>query len=109
MTSSQGAIEPASEAAVIVAVQDQVSRCAGYHDSVTLRCEDTLINRHTASIHGEFVSPGRRTEIGRLSANSLVAETRRAASACLQSNTLPASEHTEAMALAAVNTHADWF
>jgi hypothetical protein len=78
MTSSQGALELASEAAVIVAVQDQVGhmRAAGYHDSVTLRCEHTLINRHTASIHGEF---SRRradgTEMGRLSATHLVAET----------------------------------
>lgn len=77
MTSGQGALDLTSEAAVAAALEDQVAqlRATGYHDSVTLRCEHTLINRHSASIHGEF---SRRradgTEIGRLSATYLVAE-----------------------------------
>ena len=78
MTSGQGALELASEAAVIVAVQNQVRqmRAAGYHDSVALRCEQTLINRHTASIHGVFMRRrADETEIGRLSATYLVADT----------------------------------
>jgi hypothetical protein len=47
----------------------------GYHESVTLRCRQTVLNRHSASPHGEF---SRRridgTEIERVSATYLVAD-----------------------------------
>ena len=77
MTSGQGALDLTSEAAVVAALEGQVTqlRAAGYHDSVTLRCEHTPINRHSAIVDGEF---SRRradgTEIGRLSATYVVAE-----------------------------------
>jgi hypothetical protein len=76
MTSGQGALELTTEAAVAAALEDQVEqmRATGYHDSVTLRCEHTLINRHSASIEAEFSR--RRAdggEIGRLAATYLVA------------------------------------